>query len=750
MENRDWTCSSHKAETMKIIACNLAVVTALGFGLVSVRGDDTIELKKGDRIVFLGDSITQAGVGPKGYVTLIKNALAEKQKDLALEVIGAGISGNKVPDLQKRLDKDVLQKKPALVVIYIGINDVWHGENDPKKGTPKDKFQDGLKDIITKIKAGGANVLLCTPTVIGEKTAGANKLDGLLDEYSDISRKVAKEMKVPLCDLRQAFLDYLKANNPDNKEKNVLTSDRVHLNDAGNRLVAATILKALGVKLQNFTLGKDTTVVNGPLDKDGRVDYVAALNGLLSKGVTPDNNANVLLWKALGPHPERAVMPPEYFKWLGAEPPEKGDYFVDVLEYMKTRLKVEVDRHADAIHEDLSQAGLRPWSAKKYAFFADWLKDNEKPLALVAEAGKRTHYFSPLVPRGTEKEPGALIASLLPSVQKCRGLGQALVVRAMLHLGDGRNDEAWQDLQACHRLGRQVARGATLIENLVGLAIDNIASEGDLVFLDSVKMNEKQVLACLQDLQKLPDMPGVGDAMDRGERFVFLDSVMILDRKGLKALAYLKGGFAGFADQPVDPQVHKNIARANLDPALRNGNRWYDRTVAATRLPDRSARDKAMREIENDIKALKGDLTIGELIRTFVDPDTPPEVLGKTLGDVLITLLLPATIRVQQAKDRNEQVQRNLQIAFALGAYQKANGGYPKKLEALVPKYLPTVPLDLFTGKSLVYLPSDRGYLLYSFGMNGLDEQGRTYEDDPPGDDLRVRMPLPALPPKKN
>src|SRR3954452_5309748 len=55
---------------------------------------DKLTLKKGDRIVFLGDSITQAGAGPKGYVTLARKALDDK----GVEVIGAGISGNKVPD----------------------------------------------------------------------------------------------------------------------------------------------------------------------------------------------------------------------------------------------------------------------------------------------------------------------------------------------------------------------------------------------------------------------------------------------------------------------------------------------------------------------------------------------------------------------------------------------------------------------------------------------------------------------------
>ncbi len=220
----------------------LILATILSIPALSTAADtDPPALKKGEKIVFLGDSITAGGVSPKGYVTLIKTGLTEKHKDLGIEVIGAGISGNKVPDLQKRLEKDVLAKKPTLVVIYIGINDVWHGENDPAKGTPKDKFEAGLKEIIGKIKDGGARVVLCTPTVIGEKKAGGNKLDAKLDEYADVSRKVAKDTGVQLCDLRKAFVDHITKNNPDDKGQGILTGDRVHLNEAGNKLVADTI-----------------------------------------------------------------------------------------------------------------------------------------------------------------------------------------------------------------------------------------------------------------------------------------------------------------------------------------------------------------------------------------------------------------------------------------------------------------------------------------------------------------------------
>ena len=233
---------------VRLAAALLGLLAVLPFA-AGAGEQPHLRLKKGERIVFLGDSITQAGAAhARGYVNLIKKELAEKHADLGIEVIGAGISGNKVPDLQRRLERDVLKKKPTVVVIYIGINDVWHGERDPARGTSKEKFAEGLKDIIGQIKKEGARVLLCTPTVIGEKRAGANSLDAKLDDYAGLSRKVAKEMKVPLCDLRKHFVTHLSEHNAENKERGILTSDRVHLNDAGNRLVADALLKCLGAE----------------------------------------------------------------------------------------------------------------------------------------------------------------------------------------------------------------------------------------------------------------------------------------------------------------------------------------------------------------------------------------------------------------------------------------------------------------------------------------------------------------------
>jgi lysophospholipase L1-like esterase len=230
------------ARSLFVFICS---ILTLAVPVLARADEPKTGLKKGDRIVFLGDSITQGATGKEGYITLIKNELTEKHKDLEIDIIGAGISGNKVPDLQARVDKDVVAKKPTIVFIYIGINDVWHGQDDPAKGTSPEKFEAGLREVIGKITKGGARVILCTPSVIGEKTDGTNKNDKKLDEYSDISRKVAKDLNLQVCDLRKEFIAKLKDKNKDNKDKGVLTGDGVHLNADGNRVVADAMLKVL-------------------------------------------------------------------------------------------------------------------------------------------------------------------------------------------------------------------------------------------------------------------------------------------------------------------------------------------------------------------------------------------------------------------------------------------------------------------------------------------------------------------------
>lgn len=205
----------------------------------------SMQIQKPVKVVLFGDSITQAGVRPGGYITLMQESLTEH------ELIGAGIGGNKVYDLYLRMDADVLDKKPDVVVIYVGVNDVWHKQTS-QTGTDPDKFISFYSAMIRKMQAAGIKVIVCTPAVIGERTDFSNAQDGDLNRYSQIIRDLAKQFKIPLVDLRREFLAYNLANNPENKESGILTTDRVHLNPAGNKLVADLMIKGLKeLKVEN-------------------------------------------------------------------------------------------------------------------------------------------------------------------------------------------------------------------------------------------------------------------------------------------------------------------------------------------------------------------------------------------------------------------------------------------------------------------------------------------------------------------
>lgn len=200
--------------------------------------------KKRTRVVFFGDSITEAGVHAGGYIAQMRDSVAAMGMDERYELIGAGIGGNKVYDLCIRLEEDVLSLRPRVVVLYVGVNDVWHKQLFGT-GTDADKFQQYYALLIQKLQKKGIRVIACTPACIGERRVGNNPLDEELDFYSGMVRNVAEAYKVPLCDLRKAFLDYSAKNNPDDQASGILTTDGVHLNELGNKLVAERLLAVI-------------------------------------------------------------------------------------------------------------------------------------------------------------------------------------------------------------------------------------------------------------------------------------------------------------------------------------------------------------------------------------------------------------------------------------------------------------------------------------------------------------------------
>jgi lysophospholipase L1-like esterase len=206
--------------------------------LLSFRGD------KKKKVVFFGDSITEAGVNKGGYIDVLNQEILKQGLADKYELVGAGVSGNKIYDLYLRLEKDVLEKHPDVVVIWVGVNDVWH-KADFGTGTDYDKYGKFYDAVVKKIQATGAKVVVVTPAAIGERTDYSNSQDGDLNMYSNWIRQYAANNHLGLVDLRKSFHEYSVANNPKNEDRGILTTDRVHLNAKGNAFVAEEMWKAI-------------------------------------------------------------------------------------------------------------------------------------------------------------------------------------------------------------------------------------------------------------------------------------------------------------------------------------------------------------------------------------------------------------------------------------------------------------------------------------------------------------------------
>ncbi len=221
----------------------LVLSLTASFVMVSASNGFALEkgfmVKDGDTIVFLGDSITQAATEPLGYITLFK--LACDVNGYEVKVVNAGISGHRSNDMLARLQRDVIDRHPTWVSISCGVNDVWHGE----RGVPLPDYKKNMTEIVERCQAAGIKVLLLTATPIFENPKSSENQK--LADYNEFLHELAKTKKLVLCDLNRAFMSvYVKKLT----DSNVLTTDGVHMNPRGNRLMAREIFRALGATQQ--------------------------------------------------------------------------------------------------------------------------------------------------------------------------------------------------------------------------------------------------------------------------------------------------------------------------------------------------------------------------------------------------------------------------------------------------------------------------------------------------------------------
>jgi len=235
----------------------IAALAIVITGSAALRAEE-LPIKSGQKIAFLGDSITQAGAGPNGYLRLVIRGL--EANDIKTTAIPAGISGHKSNDMLARLDRDVLSRNPDWMTLSCGVNDVWHGA----RGVPLEQYKKNISAIIDRCQAANVKVMILTSTMIGEDQPNANNQK--LAVYNEFLRSLAKEKKCLLGDLNAEMQAEIAKAGP-TKKGNLLTSDGVHMNPAGNRMMAAGILKGFGLSDEQIEKAQKQWAENAPAPK---------------------------------------------------------------------------------------------------------------------------------------------------------------------------------------------------------------------------------------------------------------------------------------------------------------------------------------------------------------------------------------------------------------------------------------------------------------------------------------------------
>ena len=447
-----------------------------------------------------------------------------------------------------------------------------------------------------------------------------------------------------------------------------------------------------------ITVGPDTTFITGPFNPDGTVNYVQYVIDRYSEGVTPDNNGARQIIMAVGPGMFGEDDRPAALQQLGlTEADMTGPFLRGFLDFCESHADTDDDEAPD-LYDIRGRITSGPWTAEQFPVAADWLAANERPLALAVAASTQPHIYFPIIP---SSDPPNMIEIILPSLMTLRELSRGLAARAMLRLGEGDTRGAHEDLMAVHRLARRNMVSPSLIQWLVGLAIESLASTGDRVMLASGTLTDRQIRAALADWRALPPLAGPADAME-GERLFALDAVMLIYRAGMGGVARL------FSDDGNAPAWATWGAATGIDwdEMLRTVNHWWGRMAEAQTASTYPESRRRMAECEAAIQETLHDGQVWSVVKIGLyrfGGRLTRKAYTRGMTRLLMSILIPSLSKSRALHETAETRAGLNRLTAAAMLYRAKHGEYPVELRELTPEYLPAIPLDRFSDQPLKY-----------------------------------------------
>lgn len=209
-------------------------------------------LEKNDKLVLIGDSITDCGRNPageglfdaigNGYVAQLEALLHVVYPELDIRVINKGTSGNTVRDLQARWQVDVLDLKPDWLSIMIGINDVWRQFDQPlmkETHVSLEEYEQTLRELIAQTRPQLKGLVLMTPYYLEPNRT--DPMRARMDAYGQVVKTLATNFAALFVDTQSAFDRLLTHVYPA-----TLSWDRIHPNQSGHMTITRAFLDAIG------------------------------------------------------------------------------------------------------------------------------------------------------------------------------------------------------------------------------------------------------------------------------------------------------------------------------------------------------------------------------------------------------------------------------------------------------------------------------------------------------------------------
>ena len=489
----------------------------------------------------------------------------------------------------------------------------------------------------------------------------------------------------------------------------------------------------------------ELTAVTEPLNEDGDVDYLEALNQKYSAGVTTENNAMVKFAQALGPLglPSEFIGP--FCERLGipalAAPAESSQYFVAFgsWRWQQSR-KTSTDNAEEANYDDEMFGGLYdmsaspyeepltyrqvenktfqleyaqqyPWTADQFPSIAEWLDYNAAAIKTVEEGLGRSSYYHPLTATNFPK----MMHVQLDFAENLREFRRYFAVRSMLRLGQGKVDESIDDVTSIFRLGEFIQFSPTLMEKLVSTSILKTAVEcsAQIAIADDLNVTQLERLKRVV-LAAVPESD-LADRVDNAGRYSALATLYATGRGQDDLIAKSPQGWA--MSHLVDSESVFRVANSKFDS--------YVRHLREMETGNPIERESAERSFGNEMTSMeRGLMNPWEIAKTVLGGR---RAKGNWAGHVMTSLLLPPVSHLVENEKRLDSSLELLKIFIAIERFQMANDRLPETLDALVPKYLDAIITDPFSKLPFQYEKIDGRIKLHSDAW--ISPENPEYED---------------------